>query len=145
MPKPPFVKAKQMGRAALKAAGNPATPGLPHLAPGLAKKPGQMPPGQYKHMQAGTGPYKPGGPKAVQSTVGTPPVPSPVASPGSAQVKNDDNEGKPAGAVKSNLANIPSFRAKRLGGGPKAGRGFLRPGFKGKGKAFGRKRRFPTV
>ncbi len=134
---PPFKKFKPTGAL-----------GPRRVPPGLAKKPGQMAPGQYKHMTAGTGPYKPGGPKAA----GVPVPPSTAAPvPGAIQARENDIAHSIA-TTKAEKMGKRYAKPFKLGGaaldkqgrrmdskrrhGPKAGRGYLRPGFKGRGKRF---------
>lgn len=101
-PQPAKLK-KNLTRKALKVKGG----GL-HLAPGLAKKPGAMPPGQYKHMMNKTGPYKPGGPKAGISPVG---VASPGSVTGTSAIKTEESTN--TSATTKPASSALSWREKR--------------------------------
>jgi hypothetical protein len=97
-----------------------------------AKSPGFVPPGQAKHKAAGTGPYKPGGPKAGATT----PAVSPVAASIAAATPNPPQ---------STVPKPPGLAKPGFGMGKFARPGFKRPpGLargKGKKRAFGLRRR----
>lgn len=129
-PKPPKQpkKMKNFGREELSnAAAAARPPGT--LPPGLQGRP--LPPGLARLQAAGRGPFKPGGPFAGAPAPATTPPASGVTSPGASTSTPPSATPAAPGA----LGKLkPHFGARRLGGGPKPGRGYLRPGFRGRGR-----------